>query len=390
MTQTARAGMNYIPIVVDNGSMVLKAGFGGEEAPRELVPTLCGHPRHSGVTGNMLANTKDNFCGNEALANRGLLSTVSPITRGRISDWTAMEALWHHTLYSTLQVTCEEHPMLFTETPDNTRQDREKMATVAFENLNIPALVVFNTSVLSLFSTGRSTGLVVESGAYRTHIGPVWDGYTLQHYMRRIDYGGEDITNRMINLFRSEGYPFSTAQDLDAARLIKEQLCYVAGDPEFEKGFCTESRSVEKLFRLPDGQEVYVNENRFVAPEVLMSPQEYGGADKSLEGINKGWHEVIHESIQCCDPSIRPELYASVVLGGGNTLFPKLDERVQREVSLLAPKGIVTKCVAFRNRQYGTWIGGSIVGSLSTFPCMWVSKAEYDEHGPSIIHRKTL
>eukprot|EP00388_Colpodella_angusta_P045860 GDKK01067493.1.p1 GENE.GDKK01067493.1~~GDKK01067493.1.p1 ORF type:complete len:382 (-),score=-15.22 GDKK01067493.1:54-1199(-) len=379
----AKPGMNYIPVVIDNGSMVVKAGYGGEEAPRELIPTLSGHPRHSGVTGNMLGNTKDGFCGNDALASRGLLSTISPITRGRVTSWESMEALWHHALFSTLEVTCEEHPMLFTETPDNTRQDREKLATTAFENLNIPALVVYNTSALSLFSTGRSTGLVVESGATRTHIGPVWDGYTLPHYQRRIDYGGEDITARMVQLLRSEGYPFSSAQDRDAARLIKEQLCYVAGDPEFEKGFCVESRSVEKLFRLPDGQEVYLNENRFTAPEILLSPKEYSAP-------MEGWHEVINETIQCCDPSIRPELYASVVLGGGNTLFPKLDERIQREVSLLAPKGIVTKCVAFRNRLYGAWIGGSIIGSLSTFPCMWVSKAEYDEHGPSIIHRKTL
>lgn len=388
-----RAGANYIPVVVDSGTMVTKAGYGGEEAPRELIPTLFGRPRHAGVTGGMLSNANDTFCGDEALSNRGLLTTASPMERGRVADWAAMEALWHHTLSSSLQVTTEEHPMLFTEAPDNTRADRETMAKIIFEGLNVPALVLNNTSALSLFATGRSTGLVVESGASRTHIGPIWDGYTLPHFLRRVDYGGEDVTDRLLTMFRAEGYPFSTAQDRDAARLMKEQLCYVAGDPQFERGFCAESRTVEKLFRLPDGQEVYLNESRFVAPEVLMSPQEYrqpAPADAALEGIAKGWHELIHEAIQSCEPAIRPELYASVVLGGGNTLFPKLDERVQREVSLLAPKGVVTKCVAFRNRQYAAWIGGSIVGSLSTFPSMWVSKAEYDEHGPSIVHRKCL
>jgi actin-related protein len=138
------------------------------------------------------------------------------------------------------------------------------------------------------------------------------------------------------------------------------------------------------MFVLPDGSEVYMNENRFSLPEVLFSPSAL-----SIEGPHRtGWHEVIHETIQLCEPSLRPEMYGNIVLGGGNTLFPRIDERVQKEVSRLAPKGVVSKCVSFANRQYAAWVGGSIVASLGTFPCMWVSKSEYDDYGASIIHRK--
>eukprot|EP00658_Telonema_sp_P-2_P044287 TRINITY_DN32149_c0_g1_i1.p1 TRINITY_DN32149_c0_g1~~TRINITY_DN32149_c0_g1_i1.p1 ORF type:complete len:141 (+),score=41.78 TRINITY_DN32149_c0_g1_i1:42-425(+) len=91
-----------------------------------------------------------------------------------------------------------------------------------------PALVIQNTSVTSLYSTGRTTGLVLESGASRTHATPIWDGYTLQHYIKRVDYGGEDLTRRLTSMFRAEGYPFSTDLDIATVRDIKEQMCYVA------------------------------------------------------------------------------------------------------------------------------------------------------------------
>ena len=414
----------YIPLTVDAGTMVTKAGFGGEEAPRTLIPTLVGRPRHPGVTGSMLGHATDNYCGSDVVAHRGLLSVTEPLHRGRITNWGCMEELLQHVFGAELQVAPEEHPLLFLETPDNTRHDREKAATMMFEGLNIPALVIQNTSVMALYATGRTTGLVLDSGASRTHVTPVWDGYTLQHFIKRVDFGGEDLTKRLAAFFRAEGYPFSTEQDMATVRDAKERMCYVAGDVQFDLEFSQESRSLEKLYTLPDGAELYMNESRFVGPEILFSPSGkfrtenvirhpyrtlIGGVSaadgaprkSALKGydasvvaaessVSMGWHELIHEAIQMCDPSIRPELYASVVLGGGNTLFPKLDERVQRQVSLLAPKGVVTKCVSFRNRALASWIGGSIVASLGTFPTMWVQKAEYDEHGPSIIHRKTI
>ena len=420
----------YIPLTIDAGTMVTKAGFGGEEAPRSLVPSLVGRPRHPGVTGSMLGHETDNFCGSDVVEHRGLLSVTEPMHRGRIVDWGRMEELLHHVLYTELQVATEEHPLLLLEVPDNTRQDREKTATMVFEGLNAPALVIQNTSVTSLYSTGRTTGLVLESGASRTHATPIWDGYTLQHYIKRVDYGGEDLTKRLTSMFRAEGYPFSTDLDIATVRDIKEQMCYVAGDAQFDLEFAQESRTLEKLYTLPDGAELYMNESRFVCPEILLSPagkfrthsvirQPYRAligksddissvvtnADEArkssskgenaelnlAEGaVDKGWHDLIHEAIEMCEPSIRAELYASVVLGGGNTMFPKLDERIQRQVSLLAPKGVITKCVSFKNRMQAAWIGGSIIASLGTFPTMWVQKAEYDEHGPSIIHRKTL
>jgi actin len=373
-------------VVIDNGSATIKAGFSGEDAPRCEFANVVGRPRHPGTTGAMHGVTSDVFVGDVAVEKRGLLNVTEPVRRGTVTDWEAMQQVWHHTFFDVLQVACEEHPLLLTESPDTTRLDREKMTEIAFEAFSCPTLVVANTLALTLFSTGRSTGLVVDSGAGRTHVGPVWEGYTMPHFLKRIDVGGNDITDLLQRKLRADGYPFSTHQDWLQVERIKESLCFTSLNCQRELSYCTESRTVERWHELPDGQQIFMNEHRFTTPEAMFTP-EFLGREESKDV--PALPNVIHEAIQMCDPSIQAELYGAIVLGGGNTLFPKFDERVQRAVSALAPSGMTTRAVAFPDRKYATWLGGSVLGSLRTFPSMWVTKNEYDDYGASIVHRKS-
>jgi actin len=89
-----------------------------------------------------------------------------------------------------------------------------------------------------------------------------------------------------------------------------------------------------------------------------------------------------------CDVDIRKDLYGNVVLSGGTTMFAGIGERMMKEMSQLAPQSIKIKVVAPPERKYSVWIGGSILSSLSTFQQMWITKSEYDESGPTIVHRK--
>lgn len=89
-----------------------------------------------------------------------------------------------------------------------------------------------------------------------------------------------------------------------------------------------------------------------------------------------------------CDVDIRKDLYANVVLSGGTTMFQGIGERMTKELTALAPSTMKIKVVAPPERKYSVWIGGSILSSLSTFQQMWISKGEYDESGPTIVHRK--
>merc|ERR550532_1081002 len=120
---------------------------------------------------------------------------------------------------------------------------------------------------------------------------------------------------------------------------------------------------------------------RFRCPEVLFQPSLIG---KEAEGI----HKLTYQSILKCDIDIRKDLYSNVVLSGGSTMFVGLDERMEKEMKILVPASMKVKIIAPPERKYSVWIGGSILSSLSTFAEMWVTKQEYDESGPSIVHRK--
>jgi actin-related protein len=101
-----------------------------------------------------------------------------------------------------------------------------------------------------------------------------------------------------------------------------------------------------------------------------------------------GIHETAYNSIMHCDVDIRKDLYANTVLSGGTTMFPGIADRMQYEIKNLAPATMKIKIIAPPERKYSVWIGGSILASLSTFQAMWISKQEYDESGPNIVHRK--
>ena len=89
-----------------------------------------------------------------------------------------------------------------------------------------------------------------------------------------------------------------------------------------------------------------------------------------------------------CDVDIRKDLYANTVLSGGSTMFPGFVDRMQKEITSLAPPNMNIKIIAPPERTCSAWTGGSIFAPLSTFQQLWISKQEYDESGSSIVHRK--
>ncbi|KUI59585.1 Actin-like protein [Cytospora mali] len=381
--------LHNAPIVLDNGSGTIRAGFAGDDLPKCYFPSFVGRPKHLRVLAGALEG--EVFIGQKAATElRGLLKIRYPLEHGIVTDWDDMEKIWGYVYDEGLKTLSEEHPVLLTEPPLNPRSNRDTAAQILFETFNVPALYTSIQAVLSLYASGRTTGIVLDAGDGVSHAVPVYEGFAITNSIQRIDVAGRDITEYLQTLLRKSGYVFHTSAEKEVVRHIKEAVTYVAHDPrKEEKDWAQIKLDQNKVveYTLPDGNKLKIGAERFRAPEILFDPEIIG-----LE--YPGVHQIVVDAISRTDLDLRKALYSNIVLSGGSTLTKGFGDRLLTEVQRLAVKDMRIKIFAPPERKYSTWIGGSILAGLSTFrkaswvlKSMWVSIDDWHEN-PDIIHTK--
>jgi len=302
------------------------------------------------------------------------LDIMYPIQKGHVTNWDHMERIWEHIYTNCLKIPSNDAntPVLLTEPALAPREHREQMCQIFFEKLKVPSLYVAMAPVLSLYTSGRTNGIVIESGNQISHSVPIFEGFSLYHAIVQLEYAGQQLSDNVQRLLADRGITYPAPHRGEIVRFVKEKLCTcVKSASDYRQAVKSKTTQTVKL---PDGTEVTLGGERFTPTEGLFQP--------ALIGLQntKGLHSACLESIRKCDLDITSLLFGNVVLSGGTTMFNGLQERMADELKE-GEKNETIKVFAPADRKRSTWIGGSILASLPTFQDFWVTKAEYEESG---------
>ncbi|MCQ2816224.1 MAG: rod shape-determining protein [archaeon] len=363
---------SYATVIIDLGSGLIKAGFGGEDGPRSIFKSVVGVPIKPGLLVKM--EQKERYIGNEAIEKVEIMNFVSPIKRGEVADWEKFETLLHYLFYNEMKIVPEEASILVTECPLTTKENRRKLSELLFETFNVERMHVANSSMLGLYSYGKSSGLIVDSGYNVTSTVPIYEGYPLAHASIKLNIGGEDLSKKLLEMITTtEKFAncYKGMKGLLLADKIKEEKGEICLDNDIE-----EAETPEEKYTLPDGETIELSKELYEHCDELFNP-----TDPSRDSIRK----CVENSAEKCDPDIKESIKENICLTGGTTLLKNFPEKMRLE---LTSDNSPFKIETMEERQFSAWIGGSIVSSLSNFQYMWVSKEEYDANKIDAIDSK--
>lgn len=266
--------------------------------------------------------------------------------------------------------------VLMSEKSDARRSDREQMTQIMFETFGVHNFYLQSDMALLLYSTGRTTGTVLDTGYSRLRAGLVYEGHALYHAHQSSEYlSGAALTN---TIGQGLGLGPSVEDNTELRRFV-EGIKHKHGAVAPEVPRHAPESSAETL-TLPDGSIVQLGTTMVDATEHLFCPLKYPGMFQTMQ-------EVVTKSIHLGDVDIRGDLTNSIVIHGGTSLMPGLRDRLENEIKLkLGPGARVKVIQPFCGAS--VWAGGSILASLSSFSRSWISRGFYDEHGPAAVHRK--
>ena len=359
-------------VVVDIGTGYFKCGFAGDPWPSSVVSSTVGKPmRENG------SNQKATFVGRELQNSSIPLPLIKPVTRGTVVDWNCVQDILEYIFQTEMKIQPEDHAVLVSVPPLCSITDKERYAEMMFEGVHVPAVHIAYQSLLSMYSYGRTSALVVESGHGASHVVPIYEGYIIRSIFGRADYAGLDITHYLMKLLNESGNAFTDHQ-VNIIQDLKEKCCYTSLDLTQDLSLPVQMQQMD--YQLPDGRLVTVGKERFLCAEALFKPALLGSQQPGLL-------QLTLSCLKKCSADINKKMVGNILLCGGSTMMEGFANRFQMELARLCPNDNFIMA-ASPQRQSSVWIGGSILASLHSFQDLWVDRSEYEEHGSSCIFKK--
>eukprot|EP00658_Telonema_sp_P-2_P049773 TRINITY_DN37897_c0_g1_i1.p1 TRINITY_DN37897_c0_g1~~TRINITY_DN37897_c0_g1_i1.p1 ORF type:complete len:380 (-),score=74.09 TRINITY_DN37897_c0_g1_i1:161-1300(-) len=353
---------------------VLKAGYVREDGPKSMFSNVVGYPRYRAPIPGF--RPKDFYVGDEAIQRAGAVQLERPMCRGRVVNWGDMERVLFDLFFNQLCINPSDESgcILLADTPLNPTVNRRKTVQVMFETFNAAATFIAPQPVLSVYASGRTTGMVLHSGDGATVSMPIHEGYAIPECTHRTDLAGVDLSTKLQQQLVQAGHELNgTGYELELVRRIKEKLCRMPGCPGGSLG------QDPGVYVLPDGGRVELDDEMRAIPELMFE-------EESCKDESERVDSMVARSIYGCDQDVQTALAQTVLLSGGNTLIPGFQERTLWH---LKQHGLNSaKVLAPGERMLSVWIGGSILGSLPNFRQMWISADDYHEKGPQIVDEK--
>ncbi|KAG4982540.1 hypothetical protein AAZX31_10G084300 [Glycine max] len=355
--------------VVDPGSSLLKAGFAiPDQAPAMIIPTQMKRMLDDG-------SMTDNPAVDDV--------AVDPVCRGYVSDWDAMEDLLHYVLYTGFGWEMgNEGQILFTDPLCTPKANKEQLVQLMFETFNISGFYASEQAVLSLYAVGRISGCTVDIGHGKIDIAPVIEGAVNHIASRRFEFGGIDLTNFLAQEL-GKSNPLVNISISDVENIKQQYSCCVEDELAYQK---TQGSCPVETHTLPDGQVITIGRERYTVGEALFQP--------CLLGLEAhGIVEQLVHAISTVSSENHRQLLENTVVCGGTSSMTGFEERFQKESSLSssAIRPTLVKPPEYMPENLtmnSAWVGGAILAKVVFPQNQHVTKADYDETGPSIVHRK--
>lgn len=314
------------PVILDIGSAYTKIGFAGEPGPRFVFPTITGTEKYKAVMVDVSA--RNIYVGNDAAKMRGVLKIKRPIERGAIMDWSDFYEILNYCFYSLLRIPdVSQYPVLYTQPTFLQKETKEYLARVLFETHRVKSLIMVPTPILSMFSVGLTSGLIIESGDGITWICPIINGQIIDQSVQKLTLGGTDVNQYLKNLLMREGIHIESSAVDEIIKDMKEKNCYFVLDPK------NPPKKDERFnIAMPDGSTISIPHYIFhEAPEVLFQPNLVGYPINNIP-------QAIIASLQGIDKYYWSELLSHIVITGGNLSYSGFEERLRLELINLLPQ----------------------------------------------------